>query len=239
MKLKLGSPLCLIVLERHAKFHMQKWSGCWVVGDHGLVFSMSTNTTKHKFFSNFAIILESMELKHSSSHCLIILERHAKFHRQRQSACLLLLSLACLLLLLFLACCCCCLIAVLNWLGILMTLPSVILMTHLSYMTLFAIYLIDCTTITSRLSRKESTVTPLYNGYFIILKLKQKHHAKSCVIGWLLVYATTRNKQQIHWYHEKGHWSVGGWQQWCSVAALLKTEFRRRNGCLLILLSLW
>ena len=138
------------------------------------------------------------------------------------------------------ACCCCFFVAVRKWLCIQLTLHSAVLMTHLSYMTLFTIYLlIDCTRMTSRPTTKQSTVTPLHNGYNIILKLQQKHHAKSCVIWWLLVYATSRNKQQKHWYHEKGHWSIGGWQQWCSVAALLKTEFRRRNGCLLILLSLW
>jgi len=32
-------------------------------------------------------------------------------------------------------------------------------------------------------SRKESTVTPLYNGYYIILELQQKHHDNSYVIG--------------------------------------------------------
>ena len=37
---------------------------------------------------------------------------------------------------------------------------------------------------------------PLYNGYNIILKLQQKHYAKSYAIGWLLVYAATRSKKQ-------------------------------------------
>ena len=41
-------------------------------------------------------------------------------------------------------------------------------------MTLLALYLIDCTRMTSRLNRKESMVTLLYNGYFIILKVQQK-----------------------------------------------------------------
>ena len=90
----------------------------------------------------------------------------------------LLYLLACLLatateevksLLLFFACCCCHF--------------NAILMTHLSYMTLLEIYPIDCTRMTSRPSRKESKVTPLYNGHYIILKLQQKHHAKSYVIG--------------------------------------------------------
>ena len=40
-------------------------------------------TTKKKFFSNFAIILVSMELKLGSPLCLILLKRHAKFHGQR------------------------------------------------------------------------------------------------------------------------------------------------------------
>ena len=40
------------------------------------------------------------------------------------------------------------------------------------YMTLLEIYQIDCTRMTSRLSRKESTVTPLYNGCYIILELQ-------------------------------------------------------------------
>ena len=72
MELKLGSPLCLIFLERRAKFHGQRQSGCWVVGDHVLVCrEMSTNTTKQKCFSNFAIILVSMELKLGSPLCLI------------------------------------------------------------------------------------------------------------------------------------------------------------------------
>ena len=44
---------------------------------------MSTNTTKQLFYTNFAIISESMELKLGSPLCLIALERHAKFHRQR------------------------------------------------------------------------------------------------------------------------------------------------------------
>ena len=48
---------------------------------------MSTNTTKQWLFSNFAIILKSMELKLGSPLCLIKRERHTKFHRQTRSGC--------------------------------------------------------------------------------------------------------------------------------------------------------
>ena len=153
--------------------------------------------------------------------------------------CLLAAAVTCMLLLL-LACCCCFLVAVLNWLCIQLTLPPAILMTHLSYMTLLEIYQTDCTRMTSRLSRKESTVTPLYNGYYIIVELQQKHHDNSYVIGWLLVHATTRSKQQRHWYNEKGLGSVGGQQQWWSVVVVfLMAEFWWRKQFWLTLLSLW
>ena len=44
---------------------------------------MSTNNTEQKCFSNFAIILVSMELKLGSPLCLVLLKRREKFHRQR------------------------------------------------------------------------------------------------------------------------------------------------------------
>ena len=54
MELKLGSSLCLILLKRRAKFHGQRKSGCWVIGDHVLACSeMSTNNHKTKFFQQF------------------------------------------------------------------------------------------------------------------------------------------------------------------------------------------
>ena len=53
-ELKRGYPLCLILLERHANFHGQRQSGCWVIGDHVLVCSeMSTNNHKTEVFQHF------------------------------------------------------------------------------------------------------------------------------------------------------------------------------------------